>query len=328
MLFDLPRDQLESYKPVLKEPEDFVQFWKSGITDGRILSAQPVDTGLRKIEVLDVSFAGWAGTEVKAWLIRPAGETGKLPCVIEYLGYGGGRGNPWDWHLWSQAGYAHFVMDTRGQGSAWLHGDTPDDGGTDYGPAFPGVMTRGIQKPESYYYRRLMVDAVAAIGAAARLPGVDADRIALTGMSQGGGLTIAAAALAGMRDVQAPGRVVAVAPDVPFLCHFRRAVEITDERPYSEIRQYLHVHFDMEETVFRTLSYFDGVHFALRATVPALFSTALMDTICPPSTVFAAYNAWAGEKDIRVYNWNGHEGGATKHVAEKIGFFAQHLSGC
>jgi cephalosporin-C deacetylase len=336
MLFDLPRDQLETYRPKVDEPADFDDFWRETLAlsgaaavgsasagtaaarSGPILDARPVETGLSRLVVTDIIFAGWAGTPVKAWMIRPAGLSGRIPCVIEYLGYGGGRGDPWNWLLWAQAGYAHFVMDTRGQGGTWLHGDTPDDGGSDYGPAHPGYMTRGIQSRKSYYYRRLMADAACAVDAAASLPGVDAGRIAVTGGSQGGGLAIAAAALC-------PG-LRAVAPEVPFLCHFRRAVEMTDAKPYSEIREYLHVHYDMEARAFETLSYFDCVHFAARARAPALFSTALMDMTCPPSTVFAAYNAWAGEKDIRVYNWNGHEGGGSRHIAEKIAFFAKWLA--
>jgi cephalosporin-C deacetylase len=63
------------------------------------------------------------------------------------------------------------------------------------------------------------------------------------------------------------------------------------------------------DDVLRTLSYFDGVNFAKRAAAPALFSVALMDLICPPSTVYAAYNHYSGEKEIEVYRFNDHEGG-------------------
>jgi len=77
--------------------------------------------------------------------------------------------------------------------------------------------------------------------------------------------------------------------------------------------------------VFETLSYFDGVNFAPRATAPALFSTALMDIICPPSTVYAAYNHYAAEKDIRTWPYNGHEGGGSFQVQEKIAFLRQHV---
>ena len=89
-------------------------------------------------------------------------------------------------------------------------------------------------------------------------------------------------------------------PDVPFLCHYRRATEITNDNPYAELVRYCTVHRDKIDTVFDTLAYFDGLNFAARARAQALFSAGLMDTICPPSTVFAAYNHYAGPKEIKV----------------------------
>ena len=203
-------------------------------------------------------------------------------------------------------------MDTRGQGSTWSAGDTPDlyaDGGNAH---YPGSMTKGILDPKHYYYRRVFTDAVRAIEAARSHPEVDASQIAVTGGSQGGGITIAAAGLV--------PDVVAAMPDVPFLCHYRRATEIEDTYPYKEIAEFCHVHRDKVDTVFNTLSYFDGVNFAARAKAKTLFSVGLMDKICPPSTVYAAYNHWAGEKDIKVYPYNGHEGGQSYQTVEKLKF--------
>jgi cephalosporin-C deacetylase len=114
--------------------------------------------------------------------------------------------------------------------------------------------------------------------------------------------------------------VVAAMPDVPFLCHYRRATEIVDTYPYKEIAEFCHVHRDKVETVFHTLAYFDGLNFAARAKAKSLFSVALMDEVCPPSTVYAAYNHWAGEKEIRVYPYNGHEGGDRYQVVERVKF--------
>lgn len=77
------------------------------------------------LNVFDVTFHGYAGQSIKGWLLLPARRGEPLPCVIEYVGYGGGRGFPVNWLIWSSAGFAHLIMDVRGQGSSWLQGDTP-----------------------------------------------------------------------------------------------------------------------------------------------------------------------------------------------------------
>jgi cephalosporin-C deacetylase len=105
---------------------------------------------------------------------------------------------------------------------------------------------------------------------------------------------------------------------VPFLCHWRRATEITDGYPYQEIVNFARIHRDSGERIFRTLSYFDGLNFAARAKAPSLFSVGLMDQITPPSTVFAAYNHYAGPKEIEVYPFNGHENGETVQAERKM----------
>lgn len=319
MFFDLPQSELESYRPQREEPADFDDFWTSTLMEARLhpleASFEPVDFGLRAMDTFDVSFHGFGGQPIKGWLTVPKGIPGPLPCVVEYIGYGGGRGFPVDWLAWPSAGYAHLVMDTRGQGSAWRKGDTPDpelEGGN---PQFPGFMTRGILEPRTYYYRRLFTDAVRAIEAALSFEGVDADRIAVTGTSQGGGVAMAVAGL--------DPRVRVVMPNVPFLCHFRRATAITDSAPYSEIVAFLKTHRDKIETVFNTLSYFDGMNFAARSHARALYSVGLMDDICPPSTVYAAWNHHGGPKEIRVYPYNRHEGGESFQMLEQIKFLRE-----
>ena len=317
--FDLPIDQLRAYQPPRAEPADFDAFWADTLAETRRSPLEPrfepIDYGLRTLETFDVTFNGYGGQPIKGWLQLPRGRTGPLPCVVEYIGYGGGRGFPTDWLLWASAGYAHLVMDTRGQGSAWLKGDTPDPEADGTNPHHPGFMTRGILRPQTYYYRRVFTDAVRAVETARAHPAIDAARVAVTGGSQGGGIALAVSGLA--PDIQA------AMPDVPFLCHYRRATEITDAHPYQEIARYLMIQRDKEEAAFATLAYFDGLNFAARASAPALFSTGLMDEICPPSTVFAAYNHYAGPKDIRIWRYNHHEGGGTYQAQEKIRFLRE-----
>lgn len=303
MFADLPEAELRSYRSCQNDPADFDAFWESTLAESRAfdlgVTVTPVDVGLPLIDVYDVTFSGFGGQPVKAWLRLPTGATGPLPAVVQFVGYGGGRGRAIDNLLWAAAGYAHFHMDTRGQGSVWSIGDTADSAAC--GPQVPGFMTRGIDNRDSYYYRRVFTDAVRAIEAARSLDAIDASRVAVLGGSQGGGIALATAALV--------PDLTAVIAYVPFLCDFPRATVITDHALYKEIGQYLAIHREKLAQVHETLSYFDGVNFAKRAKAPAWFSTGLMDLICPPSTVFGAFNNYTGEKQITVWPYNGHEGG-------------------
>jgi cephalosporin-C deacetylase len=136
VLYDLPPDQPIAYVPEREEPPDFDAFWQPTLAESRAQARparfDPIDAGFPALACFDVTFSGYAGQPIKGWCIVPRGATGPLPCVVEFIGYGGGRGLPLDWLLFPSAGYAHFVMDTRGQGSTWRQGDTPDletDGG-------------------------------------------------------------------------------------------------------------------------------------------------------------------------------------------------------
>ncbi len=320
-LFDMSLSQLEAYRPDVAEPSDFDAFWQQSLNETRSYPLNAVftatDVPFHTIEAYDVTFNGWGGQPIKGWFILPKQRTGTVPCVVEYIGYGGGRGFPSDWLLWSSLGYAHFIMDTRGQGSAWNKGDTPDPEPEGSNPHHPGFMTRGIRNKETYYYRRVFSDAVRAIEAARSHAAVDGTRIAVSGGSQGGGIAIAAAGLT--------ADVAVAMPDVPFLCHYRRATEITDSNPYSEISRYLMSHRGSVDEVFGTLNYFDGIHFAKRARAASLFSVGMMDDICPPSTVYAAYNNWAGPKQISIWQYNRHEGGGNFQTQAKIQFMQEVL---
>lgn len=320
--FDLSLPDLQAYLATVNEPSDFAEFWETTLREARehelAPTFTPVDNGLLAVETFDVEYSGFGGHRIKSWLHLPAPalrDGRRLPGVVQYQGYGGGRGLSHENLTWALAGYAHLVMDTRGQGSGWSYGETDDPAGA--GPAHSGFMTRGISNPETYFYRRVFTDAVRAVEALRAHDVVDTNTITVTGGSQGGGITLAVAALV--------PDLTAAMPDVPFLCDFPRATTLIDEDPYGEIARYLKARrYDIEH-VYATLAYFDGVNMARHANAPALFSVGLMDATCPPSTVYAAYNAYAGEKEIAVYPFNNHEGGQGFHLAEQVRWLRSRL---
>jgi cephalosporin-C deacetylase len=318
---DLRPDELRAYAPALAGPDDLVSFWAATLAETRAhdLDARftPIDTGLTVLESFDVSFAGFGGTRIRGWLHLPAGGSGdRLPAVVEFIGYGGGRGLAHERTLFAQAGHAHLVMDTRGQGSGWSVGDTPDPDPTG-APAQPGFLTRGILDPREHYYRRVYSDAVRAVEAVRAHPRVDPSRVAVTGGSQGGAITLAVAGLV--------PDLVGAAPDVPFLCDIERAIGIVDTEPYAELTRYLAAHRDHRATALETLRYVDAARLGRLATAPSLFSVGFMDDVCPPSTVFAAYHAYGGPKEIHEYPENGHEGGGPFHDRVKLAWLADRF---
>jgi cephalosporin-C deacetylase len=321
--FDLPLEQLREYRTETVEPSELDWWWQRRLDEARAQVRPPDLTRYEAdiygpVEIYDVEFSGAGGDRIKAWYLQPAGADGQTPVVVKFIGYGGGRGLPAEHALLPALGYTVFVMDTRGQGGRWTSGATGDrPAGAPGGPENAQVMTRGIGRPEDYYYTRLFTDAVRAVETASELAG--APRVAVSGISQGGGLALATAALA--------PRVVAVChADVPFLCDIQRAITLAPDPPYIEVPEFLAHNVDLIPAALDTLRYVDCALLARRITARCLLSVGLMDTICPPSTVFAAYNEITAGKDISVYPFTGHVVPAA-HVERQLRHFRDFLLG-
>jgi cephalosporin-C deacetylase len=321
--FDLPLDELHEYRSPTVAPNDLDAYWEEAIGEARERAALPTFAPWKPeaygpLEAFDVTFSGAAGHPVRAWFLHPRAATGPVACRVTFIGYGGGRGLPAEHTLYAAAGFAELVVDTRAQGGVGSAGATGDPGAGDSGPEAAGVMTRGILDPRTYYYRRLYVDAVRAVETAAADPRVDAGRIGVSGFSQGGALSLATAALV-------PSMVRLCQADMPYLSDIEHAITLAPDRPYTELVDYLAQHHDQVATVLRTLSYVDNAVLAARIRARSTLSVGLMDTICPPSTVFAAYNAIEAPKDMAVYPYSGHRLPG-HHVERQLEEFAREMA--
>lgn len=100
MLFDLPLEKLVDYFPSRNEPPDFNAFWENTLAETRLFPLdakfEPADHRLRLVETYDVTFNSYGGQPIKGWFLLPRNHSSQLPCVVEYIGYGGGCGHPAD----------------------------------------------------------------------------------------------------------------------------------------------------------------------------------------------------------------------------------------
>jgi len=302
-IIDLPLDQLYAYTGRNPRPDDFDEYWDRALAEMRSVDPQvemhPVDVGAEFAECFDFWFTGVRGARIYAKYLRPKNAPSPHPAVVQFHGYSHHSGDWTDKLGWVAKGFSVLAMDVRGQG-----GRSQDVGGH-VGNTLRGHIIRGLDGPaDDMLFRHVFLDCAQIAGLAIALPEVDENRVGATGGSQGGGLTLACAAL--------EPRLKMAAPVYPFLCDYLRVWEMDlDVAAYDELRTYFRL-FDplheREKEIFTKLGYIDIQHLAPRIRAEVLMAVGLMDSICPPSTQFAAYNKMTCKKSLLVYPDFGHEG--------------------
>lgn len=300
--FDMPMEQLKVYMGTNPRPADFDEYWAHGLAEQRATDPQPelvrAEFQTSYAECFHLYFTGVGGARIQAKMLRPRGATAPHPAVLMFHGY--------SWHSgdWSEKlgyvaqGYTVAAMDCRGQG-----GLSEDRGGV-LGGTLRGHIIRGLDdEPDKLLFRQIFLDTAQLARVVMEMEDVDADRVGATGGSQGGGLTLACAALT--------PRIKLVAPIFPFLCDYQRVWDLDLARDaYAELEEYFR-RFDplheRQHEVFTRLGYIDVQHLAPRIRGEVLMSVGLMDQICPPSTQYAAYNKIQAQKGLRIYPDYGHE---------------------
>lgn len=312
---DLPLDQLRVYRPTLTLRKDFSKFWDE---NRKLSEEQPlnektrrIDYPVKRLRVDLVTFDGFIDSSpINSWFLRPR-EEGPFPALLSFHGYGGNRGTVSDFLGWILQGYAIMSIDIRGQS-----GESPDF--ARYPPgSWSGNMTRGITDKNSYYYRYVYMDCLRALKFLLGSEDIEIENIGVTGVSQGGGISIVAAAL--------DRRISLSLSEVPFLCHFERALDFASEGPYPEIMKYRRLHNQDVDRTAETLSYFDAMNFAPQIECPILVSVGLVDNVCPPSTIFGTFNQMTNpNREISIYHGMGHES-LNYHQEKKIEWARRYL---
>ncbi len=234
-----------------------------------------------------VRMSSFEGRAIRAWYTVPSGQPPShgWPTIMEVPGYGGTM--PLPIHL-VQYGYATLSLYPRSQGESLKEWEI--EHGT--------RVVYNITDRDRYYYRGAYMDCVRGVDFLCSRPEVDSGRIGVWGFSQGGGLSLATAAL--------DHRVVAAVAGVPWLCNFPVASQVTTS-PYLELHDYLEEHEEKRDTVMANLTYFDQLSLADAIACPTLIASAIVDDVHPLSTVMPVFEKIQAMKSIVVYPDLDHE---------------------
>jgi cephalosporin-C deacetylase len=270
----------------LTRRSDFDEFWAGSMAELKAvepryeLSEGSTDesTGVRLYSILMHSFGE---VRVRGWLQVPPGD-GPHPALLRVPGYMQTM-RPVD----DTGGSVVLSLNIRGQGNS-----------TDDTPGRPAdFWIRGLDDKDTYYYRGAFLDCVRGVDYLSSRADVDPERIAVWGMSQGGGLAFATAAL--------DERIDLCIADIPWLCDWVNYDKLIgrddDMNAWLDAKE-----SRTPESVLATLSYFDSLNFCGQIQCPTLMGVGLQDPICPPCTSFAAFNQITAPHEFRIYEDRGH----------------------
>jgi cephalosporin-C deacetylase len=306
LTFDFPFEQLTKYKGINPRPDNFDEYWDKGLLEMRAINPDiqliPADFQAPNIECFHLYFTGVGNARIHAKLLRPSNFDVPHPAVLLFHGYAVNAGDWSDKLPYVAQGYSVAALDCRGQG-----GLSEDIGGV-AGNTHHGQIIRGLEnalegEPEKLLFRQIFLDTAQLAKIIMEMPDVDPNRVGATGGSQGGALTVACAAL--------EPRIKLAAPYFPFLTDYKRVWEMDQAKDaYKELQEYFRL-FDptheKENMVFENLGYIDIQNLASRIQAEILWGIGLMDTICPPSSQFAAYNKINSRKSMVIYPDYTHE---------------------
>jgi cephalosporin-C deacetylase len=303
LLFDMPRERLETYQGINPRPADHDEYWERGLAEMRAVDPAvelvPAEFQTPFAECFDMYFTGVGGARIHAKLLRPKEAAEPHPAVVQFHGYSGSAGDWIDKLPYAALGYTIASMDCRGQGGS------SEDPGSVRGNTLRGHIIRGVDdEPDALLFRQIFLDCAQLAGLVMDMPEVDGTRVGCMGGSQGGGLTLACASL--------EPRIKRAAPNFPFLCDYQRVWEMDQAKAaYEEIKDYFR-RFDplheREAEFFTRLGYIDVQHLTNRIRGEVMMAVGFCDTVCPPSTQFAAYNKITSPKSYVAYPDFGHEG--------------------
>lgn len=292
---------VDEIRPYTKEPADFLDFWNKNIEDMRAFPltytktkaeeycTDKVDCYLLKITLNKQKQA------VYAYLFYPKGaQKGQCPVVLCPPGAGIKTiKEPLRHKYYTENGCIRMEMEIHGLNPT-LPKETFDDMTKAFNGRDNGYLFNGLEDPDRYYMKRVYLALIRCLDLLTSLPEWDGRNVIVQGGSQGGALSMVAAAL--------DSRVTQCIVNHPAL---------SDMAAYSAGRTGGYPHFNRVEGMFnertlRTMAYYDVVNFARHITCDTYMTWGYNDDTCPPTTSYAVWNTLTCPKEALITPVNEH----------------------
>jgi cephalosporin-C deacetylase-like acetyl esterase len=286
-------------EPSLPMPEDFHAFWKAQkaalAAVPMKVTMTPATTSVTGMELVDVQVDCLGGTPVSGYLAKPAGSKVKsLPAILTVHGAGVNSANA-GVTSWAAREGGMLALDINAHGLP--NGRTADF----YKALGEGELrdyrVRGRENRETVYFKGMFLRVVRAIDFLTSQPEWDGKTLIVYGSSQGGFQAFAAAGL--------DERVTFICAGVPAGCD-HTGMKANRVAGWPKLVAWKETG-GPEEASLQAARYFDNVNFATRATCKgAAVTVGFIDTTCPPTSVYAAYNALRVPKKLHFDVLAGH----------------------
>ena len=293
--------------PQVTPPDDLDEFWRqlreeAGTESPEYTLTRDDRLSRADVDVWLVQYRSIGGKTIFGWYAAPA-NAHQLPALLYLSGYGARPVEPPV--ALARKGWVALAIDVRGNRLDRLRPRPFED-----------YCTEGIDAPDTYVYRQIVGHALRAIEFLRGREEVDPDRVAVAGVSEGGGVGLIVAAIS--------PHVAAVSADAPMLVDLPLSLRAA-AWPYTEITHAMSRSPAAASRIAATLSYFDVVSLAPQIRCPVLLSIGLLDRVSLPAAVYGLYNVLPGPKEIRSFPQAGHEGGGEDYWTYKLEWLSRAL---
>ncbi len=288
----------EKIQPTTTLPADFTEFWEKAKADNAKIPMDPIVTLLTdrctdKVNVYQVGIQNYRnGSRIYGILCVPTAP-GKYPAVLKVPGagirpYGGDIAN---------AAKGVIILEIG------IHGIPVTMPTNIYNELASGALSgypfSNLDNRDDYYYKRVYLGCVRCVDYIFSMPEFDGKNIIVNGGSQGGALSIVTAGL--------DPRIKGLAAFYPALC---------DLTGYTNGRAggwpHMFRNADKKDPIvakkIENSKYYDVVNFARQVKAPGFYSFGYNDMVCPPTTMYSAYNVVTAPKELLLVEESAHWG--------------------